>query len=211
MSSWCEAHGIKLTAAVQHHASDGVLCEAYMTTTPRGFSLESGAFMSSYPMQSKFTVDYAFPFAPVGWSWLCPAAYVRNFEMTLHADYGLYSADRSAGTSLFSAGADLTARLGNFLWIPYDTRIGVEYEHLRYAGHYSSTAFDTHDMRYCVKGSEVNAKLQLFENFGGNECAFEEVRAAVDNSVTDSFDFGNACETTLFGVCQRVNNELSCN
>lgn len=123
-------HGIKLTAAVQHHASDGVICEAYMKTTPRGFSLESGAFMSSYPMQSKFTVDYAFPFAPVGWSWLCPAAYVRNFEMTLHADYGLYSAGRSAGTSLYSAGADLTARLGNFLWIPYDTRIGVEYEHL---------------------------------------------------------------------------------
>ena len=122
-------HGIKLTAAFQHHASDGILCEAYMKTTPRGFSSESSVFMSSYPMQSKFTVDYAFPFAPVDWSWMCPAAYIRNFEMTLHADYGLYSAEH-ARTSLFSAGADLTARLGNFLWIPYDTRIGVEYEYL---------------------------------------------------------------------------------
>ena len=128
-----DTHGIKLTASLQKHVSDGFLCETHMKTTPRGFSNLSASYMSAYPLQSKFTVDYALPFAPVDWSWMCPVTYVRNFELALHADGAWYKASRSS-TSLFSVGADLTAHLGNFLWIPYDTRIGVEYEYLGGAG-----------------------------------------------------------------------------
>lgn len=126
-------HGIKLTAAAQTHVSEGILCEAYMKTAPRGFSAATTAYMSSYPLQTKLTVDYALPFAPVDWSWMCPVAYVRNFELTLHADCGLYKAS-SSSNSLFSVGADLAAHLGNFLWIPYNTRIGIEYNYLGGAG-----------------------------------------------------------------------------
>lgn len=124
-----DTHGIKLTASVEGHASDGYLCEAYMMTVPRGFSSASAAAMSVYPLQTKFTIDYALPFAAVDWSWMCPVAYIRNFELTLHADCSMFNA-KSGNTSLFSAGADLAAHLGNFFWIPYDTRIGIGYNYL---------------------------------------------------------------------------------
>lgn len=124
-----DTHGIKLTAAVQGHVSNGMLCEAYLHTVPRGFSSGSAAYMSSYPLQTKFTFDYALPFAPVSWSGMSPVAYVRNFELTLHADWSMFRAS-SSGVSLFSAGAGLAAHLGNFFWVPYDTRIGIQYDYL---------------------------------------------------------------------------------
>ena len=31
------------------------------------------------------------------------------------------------GENLFSVGADLTVRLGNFFWLPYATQIGIRY------------------------------------------------------------------------------------
>lgn len=79
-------------------------------------------------MLAKFTLDYALPFAPVDWSFLSPLTYIRNFELTLHFDYGKYrqtvkNPDKS------TVGADLVARLSNFLWLPFDTRIGVSWRY----------------------------------------------------------------------------------
>lgn len=149
LPGFLNTHGIKLTASFQHHASNGFLCESYMKTTPRGFSAESGGFMSAYPMQSKFTVDYALPFAPVDWSWMCPAAYIRNFELIAHADYGMYNSTQ-VSNSLYSVGADLVAHLGNFLWIPYDTRIGIEYEYKGGSGFDALTAADRENSRHSI-------------------------------------------------------------
>ncbi len=65
---------------------------------------------------------YAFPFAAVDWSFLSPVAYIRNFEFSADCRWQhSYSTDKDSVTFL----GTLCARLGNLLWIPYDTRIGI--------------------------------------------------------------------------------------
>ena len=68
------------------------------------------------------------PLLPVDRALLGPVAYLRNFELTLHGDWTVYASSRIGG-SLYSAGADFAAVLGNLLWIPYRTRIGVSYNY----------------------------------------------------------------------------------
>jgi len=121
-------HGLKLTALYQNLPGDqSIYKRSYLSTSPRGFS--SSSYLSStlsslYPHQFKFTADYAMAIAPVDWTFLCPVTYIRNFELTAHFDYGYYF-NSSEDAGLYSAGLDLVAHLGNLLWIPYDTRIGV--------------------------------------------------------------------------------------
>ena len=123
-------HGLKLTATYQTMLNtNSLLKNNYLSVLPRGFSYGAlSSFISGFPMQMKFTADYAMAFAPVDWSFLCPAAYIRNFELTAHMDYAEYGGNGDSA-ALCSVGADLVARLGNFLWIPYNTRIGVSYSY----------------------------------------------------------------------------------
>ena len=66
---------------------------------------------------------YALPFASVDWSGLWPVTYVRNFEFKAT---GIVNRDLSdSAMSSLALKAELAARLGCLLWIPYDTRIGV--------------------------------------------------------------------------------------
>ena len=119
-------HGIRMTATVQTPLGNGAgVHERYVAVAPRGMSSGGNAAsrMAQSPFQSRITVDYAFPFASIDWSGLCPVAYVRNLEAILHADYGFAAPDLHLG----SVGADVCVVLGNFLWIPYDTRIGLSY------------------------------------------------------------------------------------
>lgn len=76
------------------------------------------------------TFDYAIPFAPVEWSKLSPYIYVKNFEFTAHARY-YNESNRGNIAAAPGVGASLVAHLGNLLWIPYDTRIGVSYLYYR--------------------------------------------------------------------------------
>ena len=77
-----------------------------------------------YPTQVKVSLDYGIPFASVDWAGLSPWVYLRNFELIPHLDWtSLVRKDDAC--SLFSAGASLSAVLGNLIWIPYDTRVGV--------------------------------------------------------------------------------------
>lgn len=69
---------------------------------------------------NEFTATYAFPFADLDWSGPGPVAYLRNFEARLGASLVDSSASRYWGV-----GATLNAVLGNLLWIPYDTRLGL--------------------------------------------------------------------------------------
>lgn len=161
-------HGLKLTAIVQRQWAPErtYIAEQRVTTYPRGFAACSGALgrylAQAYPTQAKLTFDYLMALLPVDWSGLGPVAYVKNFELGFHGDAGVYpaTAARSAGAasdagnnpagertrrspgSLMSAGASLSVRLGNLLWIPFDTRIGLDwsynfgpsYEAIRAAG-----------------------------------------------------------------------------
>jgi len=79
------------------------------------------------------SLDYALPFAPVDWTFLCPAFYIRNFELIGHATYDntvthYRVADDDSYTYLH-AGASLRVHLANFLWFPFDTILGVKYLH----------------------------------------------------------------------------------
>lgn len=79
-----------------------------------------------------FVAEYAMPFAAVDWTFLCPAFYIKNFELIARAGYE-YSKTTALQTSASSStgnttvGGTLRVRLANFLWVPYDTRIGYQY------------------------------------------------------------------------------------
>lgn len=133
--------GISETWA-QRHTRPGIYyvnSYAYLPGLMRthGLRLQAGAKQSHgghWTQTTEFnaSADYIFPFAPVDWSFLAPVAYIRNFEGLLHAE-GRLSEVRSL-TSGYSesvseafVSATLRARLSNFLWLPYDFRIGVKY------------------------------------------------------------------------------------
>ena len=83
-------------------------------------------------------------------------------------------------------------------------------ENLRNIRHNSGTAVDTHQVCGRVQRSKVDAQAQLIHNLGGNEAGLEEVRTAVDNAVTDSFDFAHILDTAVVCIGQRVDEDLRC-
>ena len=122
-----ETHGLRWSV-LGAHRFDGLFSESFAIVTPRGFAPAVTRALASYETQVKAALDYKLPLIPVDRALLGPVAYLRNFELTLHGDYASFSSKGQAG-ALFSAGADLTAVLGNLLWIPYPTRIGVSYNY----------------------------------------------------------------------------------
>ena len=126
-----DTHGIKLSALVQERL-DGRFPDNTVSMLPRGMTGVKNLFsfvQKRYGRQTRLTFDYALPLLPLDWSGLGPVAFVRNFELTAHADACLLGKTESGagGDFLYSAGADLAVRLGNFLWVPYATRIGVSW------------------------------------------------------------------------------------
>ncbi len=119
-------HGAKIGMLGAFRASNGTFSQEIVRTAPRGFNSSASAYPGRYPSRAKFSLDYAFPFAPLDWSGMSPIAYLRNFECTAHADFTVFGNQSYTG-NLISVGADVCARLGNLLWIPYATRIGVSY------------------------------------------------------------------------------------
>ena len=122
-----ETHGLHWSALAGRRF-DGVFSESFATMAPRGFASSVTRHMATYDTQYKLALDYKMPLLPVDRALLGPVAYLRNFELTLHGDYAAFGSTGQGG-ALFSAGADLAAVLGNLLWIPYPTRIGVSYNY----------------------------------------------------------------------------------
>jgi len=126
LPGFMSTHGIKLTATTQKPLGEAFFTERYASVLPRGMSdYSSLAYaVADYSLQNRLTLDYVFPFLPLDWSALCPVAYVRNLECTLHADGSYFLGDKE-NLALASVGADLCVVLGNLAWVPYTTRIGV--------------------------------------------------------------------------------------
>lgn len=118
-----KSHGIKMSALAERSVGKAMLVSPYANVAPRGGYNLAGE-LARYRHHGKITFDYALPFAPVDWSFLSPVTYIRNFEMIAHYDLAYYISNKQSGT-VSSIGADLVAKLGNVLWLPYDTRIGV--------------------------------------------------------------------------------------
>lgn len=128
-----DTHGIKLSALHQESIG-GRFTEDVVSVLPRGMTGVKNLFsfvQKYYGSKTRLTFDYAMPLLPLDWSGLSPLAYVRNFELTAHADASLLDAGKDSATGgtdvLYSVGADLAVRLGNLLWVPYATRVGVSW------------------------------------------------------------------------------------
>ena len=117
--------GLKAAVVAQRELGSPKFGEAYVSSLPRGFHSKAVSSLAvKYPTQVKVSLDYGIPFASVDWAGLSPWVYLRNFELIPHLDWtSLVRKDDAC--SLFSAGASLSAVLGNLIWIPYDTRVGV--------------------------------------------------------------------------------------
>lgn len=120
-----QSHGVKISALAERNIGNALLASPFASVAPRG-GYELNRELARYRHHGKLSVDYALPFAPVDWSFLSPLTYIRNFELIAHYDLSYYLSSKSKG-SVSSIGADVVAKLGNVLFIPYDTRIGVSF------------------------------------------------------------------------------------
>lgn len=140
LPGFTDTHGLKITSSYQRQFSKGIWCFGNNTINsyPRGFSdTNISGFLSSYGEgQFLATLDYAIPIdCPVGNSALSPLFYVKRFELTPFLDYATVylrqglpkelSIPVSGYLRFVSAGADIAARLSNFLWLPFESKIGI--------------------------------------------------------------------------------------
>ncbi len=131
--------GWRLTALAQTSVKDdAVFPVSRLTMTPRGADSCTKLAAGAYRSQFRLTADYAIPFAPLDLA-LGQLAYMRNLELIPHADIFIgwggdyareaYEMSGGCGTA-YSAGASLAVHLGNLAFVPYDTRIGVDFNWL---------------------------------------------------------------------------------
>lgn len=120
-------HGIRLSAKAQFRLDDGMLCEPCLNMLPRGVG-SSKLLMSlaTYQRTALFTFDYALPFAALDWGGISGVAFVRNLELKPFFDF-MCCSKKSGQEFLYSAGTDFNVVLGNFLKVPYPTRLGVNF------------------------------------------------------------------------------------
>lgn len=133
LPGFTKTQGFRLTLLGQHQFKSEFVVENAVKTAPRGFSssLANNYIAANSRNNVRATLDYSIPIYVGDITWFCPVAYIKNFVLTPCFDYTLFQIDPDTnngkgGTgSLFSAGFDLVARLGNLLWIPYDCSIGI--------------------------------------------------------------------------------------
>lgn len=109
-----------------------------ISCVPRG--AEGGAddyLAGRYATRGRLTADYAIPFYIGDISFLSPLIYVRNFVLTPHFDLSFAGnmrdydwtghgegAAKGFKLPLWCAGFDFTASVANFVWAPFDGRVG---------------------------------------------------------------------------------------
>ena len=144
--------GLRLCVYAQKHIETGyIFTENLVNCLPRGYNSDSSfsKTFAKYSNQLLFQLDYGIAFAPVDWSFLGPLAYIRNFQLTPNFDFTVYS---NPGDTLMycSAGTEFCAVLGNFLWLPYQTKIGVSYSY-NFGPSYGKLATDMYPGRHCLQ------------------------------------------------------------
>jgi hypothetical protein len=124
--------GLRLSASAQYQLPTGApFGENSIQVMPRGFTATEGRTVArASAAQLRLTADYAIPIYVGDISWFSPVAYIRNFLLIPHFDWTGFGLARNrkgkpTASSLLSAGADFTAELGNFLWVPFPCSIGV--------------------------------------------------------------------------------------
>lgn len=133
--------GFKLTASIENSLGDSQYAfpMVALSNGPRGFADSNfrSVLSGNFRTRSCFSVDWSIPFLSVDWSFLSPLVYIRNFELTPFCDLELdklgsipelgFNSLGIKNDRLMSVGADLEVILGNFFWLPYETRAGIRY------------------------------------------------------------------------------------
>lgn len=127
-----KTQGLRLTATYQHQfRAGGASGENVVYIAPRGFS-SSGVDTFLAPRSTdyfKMGFDYSIPIYLGDISFLSPVMYIKNFELRPQGDLLLHWAGKTssgAGSgNLFSVGAEFLAKSANFIWIPYETTMGI--------------------------------------------------------------------------------------
>ena len=113
--------------------------ESSASFSPRGFEGTNlkAAVNSCAPQKVKFSFDYAAPFLNLDWSGLSPLVYIKRLTIIPFFDVAYYKFNKFNdfhinknavdNETLASVGADLSVKLGNLFWLPYDAEIGVRY------------------------------------------------------------------------------------
>ena len=127
LSGFVPQQGLRLSVMVQHlFGGEACMADPHVKLQPRGFTSAAGSWLGQYSSTAaKLTADYAIPFSIGDISFLSPLVYVRNFEFSPHADL-TWCGGRD---NLFTVGFDLTARLSNFLWFPFDGSFGFSLDY----------------------------------------------------------------------------------
>ena len=132
LPGFTRTQGLRLSASAQYQLPTGApFGENSITIQPRGFtSAEARTIARKTAAQLRLTADYAIPVYVGDLSWFSPVAYIRNFLLIPHVDWTCFGGARNGkgkptNSSLLSAGADLTAELGNFCWVPFPCSVGV--------------------------------------------------------------------------------------
>lgn len=123
--------GWRVTATAQNMiCGDAVFPMSRLNMTPRGMveSIDIRQALNQCNSQLKATVDYAIPFAPLDLA-IGQLTYIRNLELIPHADMLVGWERTGNGRTAYSVGASLSARLGNLAFIPYDSRIGIDFNY----------------------------------------------------------------------------------
>ena len=106
--------------------------ENIVSTLPRGAAgSQLSALLSAYaPRQLKVTADYSIPLYVGDISCFSPLFYIKHFVVKPRIDWlqVAFGRGQEGSASLLSAGAEVTARLANFLWLPYDTAVGFTFD-----------------------------------------------------------------------------------
>ena len=120
------AQGLKWTLTGQKKLGDALIGDLYASVVPRGYGSRASALVGqNFASQWRVTADYGIPIY-VGDISIPAVAYIKNFLLTLHADY----MGTTGGYNLWSAGADLSASLARLLFLPFDASIGVSVSYL---------------------------------------------------------------------------------
>ncbi len=116
--------GFRLSAMMQQMLmKPGKVGENHLLTLPRGIDPALSSVLADAATQAKFTVDYAVPIYIGDISIMSPVVYIKNLLVVPHTDFTV------AGGFLFSAGADFTVELANFLWFPFDCSVGFSLDY----------------------------------------------------------------------------------
>lgn len=141
LPGFLQDQGLKITTILGAKVGGGELSlpDTPSTFYPRGFADSNvGSLLNACsPLRGKISLDYAIRFLNIDWSGLSPIAYIKNLTLIPFLDCSFmrfsvsdkYLINQAGIRSdrLTSVGADLAVNLGNLLWLPYETQIGVRY------------------------------------------------------------------------------------